>query len=192
VSNFYTFDDMPGFVSKAAGYVAYRYRNYGVEADDVQQEIYVWLYGKGRSKVERWLGNEPQQTTRIYLSMLDVGRKYGEKEKAAKAGYRPEDVWWYTPASVESLMPLVMDSTYTQANGHVGELITMVMDIRSAVQEAGLSEFFEQFGAEEEHPDYRVNVMLVLDRLGGERPIVGRRRAMSNAQAQAVTSEAYE
>ena len=182
----YTFSDMPGFVAKAARFVAHRYRSY-VEEDDVSQEIYVWLYGAGQLKVDRWLQSDPQQTTRIYLSMLDVARQYAEREKAAKSGYRPEDVWWYTPGSLEALMPLAMDASYTQQNGHVGELLTMVLDIRKAVVDAGLFEFFTDEA--EEHPDYRVNILLVLDRLGGERPAVGRRRAMSNAKAQAITSE---
>lgn len=193
MTNFYTFDDMPGFIAKAASYVAHRYRFYGVEKDDVSQEIYVWLYGQGRAKIERWLdtdGETPQQTTRIYRSMLDVGLKYGEKEKAAKAGYRPDDVWWYTPSSVEGLIPLVLDETYTQANGHIGDLITMVVDIRKAIQEAGLWGFFAD--STEEHDDWLINLQQVVDRLGGERPAVGRRRVLTNATAQAITSGAYE
>lgn len=181
----YEWDDLAGFVAKAARFVAHRYRSY-VEEADVSQEIYLWLYGEGRPRVERWLDSEPQQTTRVYLSLLDAGRKYAEREKAAKVGYRPEDVWWYTPASLAALMPLAMDPAFTQQNGHVGELLTMVVDIRTAVQDAGLFSFFEQ--ASEEHDDYPVNILLVLERLGGERPAVGRRRALSNAKAQAVTA----
>lgn len=190
MSNFYTFDDLHGFVIKAGGYVAHRYRSYGVEQEDVQQEIYVWLYqDKSRKKIERWLGSEPQQTTRIYRSMLDQGLAYAEREKAAKAGYRVEDVWWYTANSIEALLPLALDPSFTQEDAHVGELITSVIDVRNAVEVAGLTEFFTD--ATDEHPDYRVNIQLVLDRLGGERPAVGRRRAMSNAQAQAITGEQY-
>ncbi len=188
--NHYTFDDMPGFVAKAASYVAHRYRPYGVESDDVSQEIYAWLYGKGRKRVERWLETEDdkaQQTTRIYLSMLAVGRVYAEKEKAARAGYKAEDVWWYTPASLEALIPLALDASFTQSNGQLGELTATVLDIRKAVQECGLWAFFAD--STDEHPDYRSNILVVLDKLGGERPVIGRRRVMTNAHAQAVVSE---
>ena len=187
----HTFEDMPGFVAKAARLVTHRYRSY-VEEEDVSQEIYAWLYGPGQIKVARWLESDPQQTTRIYLSMLDVARLYAEREKAVKAGYRAEDVWWYTPASLEALMPLALDSAFTQQNGHVGELLTMVVDIRKAIEEAGLWGYFHgatHNGDEEDQAQFYANLLLVLERLGGERPAVGRRRAMSNAKAQAITSE---
>lgn len=191
----YTLDDIHGFVVKAAAYVAYRYRTYRIEQDDIQQEIYVWVYGDGKAKIERWLESDPQQTTRIYRSMLDQGLRYAENEKAAVAGYKPDDVWWYTPAGVEGILPLALDRSFTQANGHVGELITMVIDIRKALDTTDLFGYFtEHLGEKEDdrHEDWRVNLQLVIDHLGGERPAVGRRRRLSNAQAQAVTAGAYE
>jgi hypothetical protein len=189
MSESYTFDQIATlFVRKAANYTGHRYRLYGVEADDVAQEIYVWLYGKGKAKVERWLEASPQQTTRIYRSMLDRALGYAEQEKAAKVGYRVDDVAWYSPSTIEGLMPLVLDETFTQENGHVGELITMVIDIRRVLSTDLHDYFLEHDNTDDAWDD---NVRLVVDKLGGDRPYVGRRRVMSNAQTQAITSEAY-
>jgi hypothetical protein len=188
--NFYTWDDLGGFVTKASAYVAYRYRNV-VELEDVRQEVWLWLYTESnRKRVIKWLSNEPQQTTRIYRSLLDAGLSYAEVEKARIAGYKPDDVWWYTPTSIEGLLPLALDRSFTQENGLIGEQITAVIDVRSALDETSL---FDYFGSHDsDHEDWRVNLQLVLDRLGGERPAVGRRKVLSNAQATAITSASYE
>lgn len=187
----YTWDDLGGFVTKASSYVAYRYRLYGVEREDVQQELNVWLYDEAnRKRVIRWLDHEPQQTTRIYRSLLDVGLKHAEREKAKVAGYKPEDVWWYTPHGVEGLLPLALDRSFTQENGHVGDTITMVIDVRKALDATRLFDYFLNHDDEDE--DWRVNLQLVVDQLGGERPAVGRRKVLSNAQAQSITSGTYE
>jgi len=177
------------FVRKAAGYTGYRYRNYGVEPEDVISEINVWLFGDGRPKVEKWLGNEPQQTTRIYRSMLDVALKYAESEKANRVGYKPDDVWWYTKTSVEGLMPLALDPTYTQANGHVGETLTMVVDIRRVMTPED-HDYFTY--CDDTDPDWSERLTDLVNRLGGQRPYVGRRKVLSNATAQAITETGYD
>jgi hypothetical protein len=188
VSTTYNFEQIAtAFVTKATNYVAWRYRHYGVERDDVQQELYVWLYGTGRPKVERWLESNPQQTTRIYRSLLDAGMGYAEGEKAAKVGYKVDDVYWFSPSQVTGLMPLVLDSTFVQENGHVGELITMVIDIRRVIGTGELYDYFMQHS--ETDPAWDDNVQTVIDKLGGDRPFVGRRKAMSNAKATAITSQ---
>ena len=184
----YEFPDIAAaFVAKAANYIAWRYRHYGVECEDAQQEMYLWLYGEGRPKVEKWLANEPQQTTRIYRSLLDKGIQFAEGEKAERVGYKMDDIFWYSPAQVTGLMPLVLDATFTQENGHVGELITMVIDIRRVIAGNDLYDYFMQ------HADTDVqwndNVQTVIDLLGGARPYVGRRKAMSNSRAIAITSQ---
>lgn len=186
-----TWDDLPGYVAKASSYVAYRYRRYGVEQSDAAQEMWLWLYMEdNRKRVLKWLSNEPQQTTRIYRSVLDAGLKYAENEKAAVAGYKPDDVWWYTTNGIEVLLPLALDRTFTQDNGRLGEQITAVIDVRKALDDTHLFDWF--LDHEDDHEDYRVNLQLVLDYLGGERPLVGRRKVMSNAQSQSITSAAIE
>lgn len=186
----YTFEQVAaGFVAKAARYAGYRYGRYGVTKDDAAQEIYVWLYGEGRRKVESWLEASPQRTTRIYRSMLDVAIGYGEREKATAAGYSPDDVYWYSPSSIEGLMPLVVDPTYTRPNGAVDELLAMVLDIRRVLSPDDIEYFIYK---DEADPSWRDMIRSVVDRLGGSRPYVGRRKALSNAAALAITKGAYD
>jgi hypothetical protein len=179
----WTFDEVSvAFVRKSSGYIANRYRHWSIDSDDIASEIHVWLYGKGTEKVQRWLANEPQQTTRIYRSMLDKGLEFAEKEKASKVGYHVDDVHWYTPSAIEGLMPLVLDPTYVQEKGVIGDLITMVLDIRRVMTPDDV-EWFTDNDPDDEH------VRVLVDRLGGARPYVGRRRVISNAPATAITSE---
>lgn len=180
----YTWDDLErAFIPKAANWAANRYRHYGVTYADVTGELYVWLYGKGKQRVERWLGNEPQQTTRIYTSLLDVAKGYAEAEKAAYLGYAIEDVTWYTPAIVEALLPYAKNPNWTGEAEQAevksrnpkplherGDFLAMVMDVRRALSTCGS------------------DVNAIVDYLGERRPnSIGSRKAMSNAQARAIT-----
>jgi hypothetical protein len=185
-----TFDVVSGpWVQRVAGYTSARYRHYQVDPEDVTQEIYAWLYGKGSAKVERWLANDPQQTTRVYRSLLDVALGYAENEKAMKVGYKPDDVWWYTASSVEGLMPLVLDPTFTEKDGHVGELLTSVVDIRRVMYADDIDYFTN---SDDTAVDWADRIQDLVNRLGGNRPYVGRRKALSNATAIAITTGALE
>lgn len=187
MSHRHTFEDIAAsFPAKASRYIAERYRSFGVERDDVQQECFVWLYGDGKRRVERWLESAPQQTTRIYLSILEEARLYAEREKAYRAGYSYVDVWWYTPNMIESLIPLVLDDTYTRPSGEVDDLLSSVLDVRRVMDDEMYS-FFIKY--ENDHPLWLEKVHEVINLLGGERP--RRRHVMSNAQSQAITGENY-
>lgn len=185
LSKVYLWDDIErSFVRKAARSTFRRYAQYGVALEDITQEINAWLWGDGKSKVEKWLGLEPQRTTRIFRSMLDVAKSYAEHEKSLAIGYEEDDVYWYTPGVVEILLPY---ATKTDWNGEPeqsetsgrsgkplherGDFLAMVMDVRRALH-AGYS------------PS---DVHGITDFLGGQRPTIGARKAISNAQAQALT-----
>lgn len=194
------------FTKKASGYVARRYRNYGVEFDDASQEIYLWLLDGGEKKVRRWLSKSPQQTTRVYMSMLDVAMSYAEQEKALRAGYDVDDVFWYTPSLIEGLLPLALDESFApedineleQLGGgkrkakqpaEGGNLLATVLDIRRALEGTKLVPYFTACDAD--HPSWPDNVQELVDWLGGNKPTLGRRRAISNAHAVAITSDGY-
>ena len=195
------------FTVKAARNVTRRYAPYGVTFDDAQQEILVWLYGKGKAKVERWLANEPQQTTRIFRSMIDAAAQYGEREKATRCGYDVEDVEWYTPRMIEGLMPLALDPTFDgtpakQGDGHRtsggglisqgNEALVAVLDIRRALKAcpSWVTEMFQLH--EPGAAGWDDAVYAVINRLGGDLGRVGRRRVLSNAHAQHITGSDYE
>lgn len=186
----YTVDQvLTSFVQKAANYCASRYRGYGVTADDCAQEIYVWVYDRGLPKIERWLASDPQQTTRVYMSMLDAARRYAEDEKARVAGYRPDDVAWYSVSLVESILPLAMDSSEDEYLTVDGTWQAMIVDVRRAVEGTHQTDFFTENDAT--HPAWDDHVQRLVDYLGGNRPRVGRRKVLTNAASQAITAEAY-
>jgi len=184
----YTWDEVErAFVRKAAWQVYRRYGQYGVALDDITQEINAWLWGDGKAKVEKWLGMEPQRTTRIFRSMLDVSQSYAEHEKSLAVGYEEDDVYWYTPGVVEILLPYAVkadwngESEQNQTNSRSskplherGDFLAMVMDVRRALK-AGYS------------PS---DVRGITDFLGGQRPTIGARKVVSNAAAQAITESA--
>jgi hypothetical protein len=203
VSETYTYDDVvQRFVPGAARRIAWRYRAYGVELEDVKQEMFVWLYGEGERRVRKWLRNSPQQTTRITRSLEDAGITYGEAEKAARVGYEPDDVMWYSPALVEGLMPLVLDETFDgempvegaesgrkskQVPHEAGNGLVMVLDIRRALDK--LPEWVSDVFRHEERGMGRWEdaVLAVVNYLGGSSPHVGKRKVLANATAKALT-----
>ena len=171
------------YTSKAARYIARRYRTYGVEMEDVPSEIGLWLF-LNEDKVRRWLEAEPQQTTRIYRSVLDAGKKYAEREKAQKVGYSISDVYWYTHNNITNLMPMVLNPGFTEEGGRVGELITMVLDVRRVLT-PDLAAYFHHHDASDGL--WRMQVSEVIARLNDQKPI--KRRVLSNTQAQHITQE---
>jgi hypothetical protein len=63
----------------------------------------------------------------------------------------------------------------------------MVIDIRRVIGTGELYDYFMQHS--ETDPAWDDNVQTVIDKLGGDRPTIGRRRAISNAKAIAITSQ---
>lgn len=197
----YEWNDLDSLVFKAAGIASGRYHRYGVTFEDFTNEIYAWLY-EHRAKVRGWLNAKPQRTTRIFRSFLDVALHYGEIEKAARVGYDPEDVTWYSPSLVEGLLPLALDDEFypemIQESDQGGKLSTRkppsegddllvrVLDIRRALDKTGLRDWFmEHEPAIDDIWTGRIGQLV--DYLGGERPYVGRRKPLTNSEAQAIT-----
>ena len=196
----YTFSDMEIFVTKAANWTARRYSDYGVEFDDVAQEIRMWIFAGGEKKIRKWLKSSPQQTTRIYLSMLDVARGYAEKQKADQSGYKIEDVQWYSIPLLIDLLPMAFDPTFTgesntdENNTYTkgrrppqegNNLLVMVIDVRAALEQAAPW----VRSALRRNPQEPEALSQLLSELGGSRPHIGQRHAISNAHAQYITRE---
>lgn len=196
----------------AARYVASFYGNYLVTYEDCRSEISVWLYSEdGKQWVERRLNRTPQQITRIRWKLRAIAKRYAEKMKAEKVGYDPDDVHWYTNTQIVALMPLVLDETFTGTGvpdfdddkprtdgprakknpAELGDLQAMVLDIRLAIdglpEWVSLAVMFQQPGEEL----YDSAIGAILQYLGGPKDFVGRRRVMTNAEAQARTGEQY-
>lgn len=197
----YEWEDLDSLVFKAAGIASKRYHRYSVTFEDFTNVIYTWLYDH-RTKVRGWLSASPQRTTRIFRSFLDEALRYGEIEKATQVGYDVEDVAWYSPSLVEGLLPLALDddwypeavqdgeqnskTTSRKPPNEGGDLLAMVLDIRRALKGTKLKSWFL-----EHEPDagdiWIGHIGHLVDYLGGDRPYVGRRKVLSNSEAQAIT-----
>lgn len=174
------------YVPRAGYRVLRRYVSYGVDVEDITQEMHLWLI-LNEAKVRGWLAEEPQKLIRIYRALEGEGVKYAEKQKAEVIGYHVDDVAYYTPRLVEGLMPLVLDASYTRPKGQVDDVLAMVLDIRRVLTDVQRLFFLNN---ESSHVDWNDMVRDVVNRLGGQSPY-RRRRVMSNAQSQAVTEENY-
>lgn len=202
-----TFEDVTGrLINQVAGKVSAMYSRYLVTYDDVKSELMVWIYTpKNAERVEGWLANEPQQTTRVRYALQDAAKAYAEKMKAEKLGYDESDIHWYSVSQVAALLPLALDPTYDGTGpldidrtssqtgmpkakkdpGTTGDLMTMVMDVRLAL--SNLNAWVE-FALVTEPPGssvYDSAIEAVVAYLGGPRTGLGTRRVMTNAEAHA-------
>jgi hypothetical protein len=185
----YTFEEIHIFVAKAARLLGHRYSRWGVDADDVNQELWLWVLSH-ETRIRKWLASEPQQTTRIFRSLYDYGSKYAEKEKAQRLGYHQDDVQWYTPSLVESLLPFALEGEWNGLVAEHGEakqnwdLITMVQDVRKAMDKTHTYHTLRNLNPGD--GAYEDAVRAVVDALGGTRSYTGRRKVISNSTAQHI------
>jgi hypothetical protein len=195
----YTLEEVPVFINKAARLLGRRYAHWGVDLDDIFQELRLWaLVPKNQERIVKWLASDPQQTTRIFRSLYDHGLSYCEKEKANRVGYAADDVAWYSPALVATLLPFALDSEWDgmvseddPEKAAVGvkvvndELLTMVMDVRQAMNRSATQDILLQFAPGDD--EFETAIQQVVDALGGQRQYVGRRKANSNSKARYLT-----
>lgn len=206
----YTFDETEQLARKAAGQVARSYGRHGTDYDTALSDIHEWMYTpRHRDKIGRWLASSPQQTSRIYWSFISAAQKPAERRKAEMHGYDVDDIDWYTPQLVKSLLPLALNPNYdgmatpdregkvdlnekaakrTPNYAETGDTLAQVMDIRRAI--AGLPSWVVVGVSTDEISASSVEA--IVQYLGGPRPFVGRRRVVSNATAQAMTGADYD
>lgn len=114
--------------------------------DDIHQEVYVY-YCTHQKQLEKWRDND--DAFRLKRALYGAAKQYCEREKAAKSGYEFEDLFWYEPVMLASLMPLVLNSGWDGLSGEDadpgqprgktvasegGSLLAMVCDIRRFIQ----------------------------------------------------------
>lgn len=93
------FDALQDAVSITAGSLSRRYGRYGVDIQDISQELWIWCMRK-TDKLEEWLTRETEDEQRMGYAALTkslrrAGERYCRKEKAAITGYRAEDEYFY-------------------------------------------------------------------------------------------------
>lgn len=208
----YTFDETERLARKAAAQVARNYGNHGTDYDMALSDIHEWMYTpRHQGKIKRWLAHEPQQTSRIFWSFVSAAQKPAEKRKAEMHGYEVDDIEWYTPALVTSLLPLALDPDYdgqaaadrerkvdinekaakrSPNHAETGNTLAQVVDVRRAISR--LPDWVGVALADSQGYYDNSAVAAIVQYLGGPRPYVGRRRVISNATAQAMTGADYD
>jgi hypothetical protein len=131
--------------------------------------------------------------------------------KAEKVGYSVDDIHWYSTTQIVALLPLALDDTFNgfgspdydgdkpsgdgprakRNPAETGDLTAMVLDIRRAMKALDSWVLDAVILHQQGESPFDAAVAEILHHLGGPKDYVGRRRAMSNAQAQAKTGENY-
>jgi RNA polymerase sigma factor (sigma-70 family) len=95
---------------QAAREVARQFAGY-VSLEDMQQEALLWALSNPR-KVSEYIGDEDkkQGSRMLYASVRNRLRWVAVREKAARVGYSPADLAWYSVEQIEKeLLPCVFD-----------------------------------------------------------------------------------
>lgn len=184
--------------SKSAG----RYKRW-VSEEDLIQELHLFVLDKGRRDIDKAVSDGDR--SRTLRTLFGHARRYAETEKAAQSGYAFEDIAWYDPTKLATLIPMALDPCWDglvgesdQVGGHThtdgregGNLLAMVIDVRIA-----LGSTMDWAKPSDFDPDTDLGMerlAKLADRLGGEFPNSPgyqrgpRRRAISNATAAVIT-----
>lgn len=144
--NYFTNEDNAA-VTSASKIVCSRYRGY-VEYQDVQQELYLWLY-ENYHRAEKWReehGARHAERT-LVKALRNVGERYCRAEKAEQVGYHPEDEFFYSIPMVADLIQLYFTPGWMLPQGlemapvsggkpasEGGNLVAMVADVGRAYE----------------------------------------------------------
>lgn len=194
-------DDVIEYVARRAGQ---KYRGW-VQQEDIVSELRVYALGEGARRLAKWAA--ARESRRVYLALFGVAAQFCEAEKATRSGYHPDDVAWYSPGRVATLVPLAMDPMFdgmTKADTEMddtiksrgfgpegGNLLVQVFDVRAALKARPAARHTLTF-ADKDSDEYTSAVEALSEYLGGDYPDApgyrrGRRRVMSNAAAQQET-----
>jgi hypothetical protein len=195
-------------VMEVAGYVATRAgRKYQawVSTDDIQSELATYVLGAGARHLARW--QESGDARRVYLALFGVATQYCEAEKAVQSGYHPDDVAWYAPERIATLVPLALDDLFdglaradTETDASIkskgfgpegGNLMVQVFDVRKALKKLPAAARVLEY-ATPESDEWLTALEVLSGYLGGDYPSApgyrrGRREVLSNIEAQQAT-----
>jgi hypothetical protein len=99
------YEEYRAMVRTVAARWGYKYNGY-VELVDIEQELWLWL----NSHVENVLEWKEQHETRIVDSLIaksfsNAAYDYCLREKLARTGVEYDDIFWYTPEFIKTMLP---------------------------------------------------------------------------------------
>lgn len=95
----------------------YRY----TEREDIYQELLCWAIAHPKT-VNAWVAEDDMRS--LERALNNEAHRYGQKEKAARSGYAPEDVYFWQRNAIEDLLPALWDvdewlnPTHAEGTGH--------------------------------------------------------------------------
>lgn len=96
-----------GLIDKTVADVHRRWAEY-VDREDLVQEALCWWYGPGQPYLPAYLSDDANHV-RLRRSIWRWCARFAEREKAARSGYQPEDVYRYSARAVARLIPYCLD-----------------------------------------------------------------------------------
>lgn len=95
--------------ANAAHIANYLRRSYPmVERDDIEQEIWVWVFSKPE-KVDEYQDGTEHGRNKLLKAMRNAGIRFCQTEKARILGYRPEDNYFYDLGLIRECLSLIWD-----------------------------------------------------------------------------------
>lgn len=135
-------------VGSASRILMARYKDY-VEYEDVQQELYLWLY-RNYERVCGWREEHSEQHAKwtVVKALRSAGERYCRREKAEREGYLPDDEYFYSLGMVGDLLQVSFDKDWMMPPGvdmarpnsgtpsdEGGNLIAMIADVKRAYKQ---------------------------------------------------------
>jgi DNA-directed RNA polymerase specialized sigma24 family protein len=139
----------------AARPIADRYKGY-VDADDLRQVACEYASRRKRKVEEYLVRDEPSERKQgeaaLILSMRRECEKFARREKAERSGYRPEDEYFYRPATIEKIIEVIHNGGPDSAGqildpadmgqkrkrkpaSEGGDILALVYDVEMALKE---------------------------------------------------------
>lgn len=116
-------------VKQVASEYARKYRM--VEAQDVQQELWLW-FASHTVKMSVWNKEFPEQKDidkLVAKSLRNAALDYCQKEKAIKSGYDPSDNFFYNKQFVKVMIPAVLSDDWSKMNNVLSNTGRSVKDL---------------------------------------------------------------
>lgn len=88
-----------------------RYRVYGLDQLDLENQCYLWCFDHPH-KLTEWIESEPEHWGRMLArSLHNEIRRYGEEVKADALGYHYDDLVWYSKKQLGPLLEAMLNES---------------------------------------------------------------------------------
>jgi len=213
----FDYEAMEDLASRASSSVCKRIA--GSSWEDLKQDGIVWMLSHEHKLIE-WSEDPDQGYGKTYRSVYHCLLDLAQRDKAVRTGYRPEDNFYYSLSMLKRILPLFYADVLADLSDELVQELDLPdrdakLDVemglkkcRISIRQALFAWFHEDRDqsevvseiAEENDISYEAarkrwerTIARLQSAIGGPAPTYHRpRKAISNAAAQAITSNAYD